>query len=110
MTPNSGSSSNLVFEPGGRGLDQMVKNINKGILVTNFIGGNSNLTTGDYSYGIMGLLIEKGSIVKPINEMNITGNIRDLWEKLVEVGNDPYPYSSWRTPSVHFSDIHFSGR
>jgi len=110
LTPNSGSSSNLVFELGSRGLDQIVKKIDKGILVTNFIGGNSNPTTGDFSYGIMGLLIEKGSIVKPVNEMNITGNITELWEKLVEVGNDPYPYSSWRTPSVHFSDIHFSGR
>ncbi len=110
MTPNSGSSSNLVFKLGKKGLDEMTKNIERGILVTNFIGGNSNPTTGDFSYGIMGLLIEKGNIVKPVNEMNITGNIVDLWEKLVEVGNDPYPYSSWKTPSVHFSDIHFSGR
>ncbi|MEN8222950.1 MAG: metallopeptidase TldD-related protein, partial [Acidobacteriota bacterium] len=110
MTPNSGSSSNLVFELGEKGLEEMVKKIDKGILVTNFIGGNSNPTTGDFSYGIMGLLIEKGNIVKPVNEMNITGNITKLWEKLIEVGNDPYPYSTWRTPSVHFSDIHFSGR
>ncbi len=110
MTPNSGSSSNLVFEYGNRPIEAIAKNIEKGILVTSFIGGNSNPTTGDFSYGVMGLLIEKGKIVKPVNEMNITGNIAELWGKLVEVGNDPYPYSSWRTPSVHFSDIHFSGR
>ncbi len=110
MTPNSGSSSNLVFEYGKRPIKDIVKNINKGILVTSFIGGNSNPTTGDFSYGVMGLLIEKGKIIKPVNEMNITGNISKLWGKLVEVGNDPYPYSSWRTPSVHFSDIHFSGK
>jgi len=110
MTPNSGSSSNLVFEYGNRPIEDIVKNINKGILVTSFIGGNSNPTTGDFSYGVMGLLIEKGKIIKPVNEMNITGNISELWGKLVEVGNDPYPYSSWRTPSVHFADIHFSGK
>ncbi len=110
MTPNSGSSSNLVFEYGNRPIEDITKNIEKGILVTSFIGGNSNPTTGDFSYGVMGLLIEKGKIIKPVNEMNITGNIEELWGKLVEVGNDPYPYSSWRTPSVHFSDIHFSGR
>lgn len=110
MTPNSRSSSNLVFDYGSRPIEDIVKNIEKGIWVTSFIGGNSNPTTGDFSYGVMGLLIEKGKIVKPVNEMNITGNIAELWGKLVEVGNDPYLYSSWRTPSVHFSDIHFSGR
>lgn len=110
MTPNSGSSSNLLFSYGKRPAQEIIKEIEKGIFVTNFIGGNSNPTTGDFSYGVMGLLIEKGKIIKPVNEMNITGNIAELWGKLVEIGNDPYLYSSWRTPSVHFSDIHFSGR
>ncbi len=110
IEPNTGSSSNLVFENGERSQEDIIKDIDKGILVTNFIGGNSNPATGDFSYGIMGILIEKGVLTKPVNEMNITGNIAELWKKLEEVGNDPYPYSSWRTPSLMFPNIHFSGR
>ena len=87
----------------------MIKDINKGILVNGFIGGNSNSTTGDFSFGIVGQLIENGSIVQAVNEMNISGNANDLWNKLVEVGNDPYPYSSYQHPSMMFEDIHFSG-
>jgi len=109
MEPTSGSPSNLLFEYGHRSLEEMQKDIKKGILVTGFIGGNSNSTTGDFSFGIVGQLIENGKIVQAVNEMNISGNAKDLWNKLVEMGNDPYPYSSWQRPSMMFEEIHFSG-
>ena len=83
--------------------------VNDTAKVTGFLGGNSNSTTGDFSFGIVGLYVENGEIVKPVNEMNISGNMQEFWNCLVEVGNDPYPYSSWRIPSLYFKDIHFSG-
>ncbi|MEW6196108.1 MAG: TldD/PmbA family protein [Bacteroidota bacterium] len=107
--PTTGSPSNLVFEYGTKSLDELVKDIKKGILVNGFIGGNSNSTTGDFSFGIVGLLIENGTIIKPVNEMNISGNAKEVWNQFVEMGNDPYMYSSWRVPSMLFEDIQFSG-
>ncbi len=109
MEPTSGSPTNLIFDYGARSLDEMVKDMKKGILITGFIGGNSNSTTGDYSYGIIGMYVENGKIIKPVNEMNISGNLSELWNQLVEVGNDPYLYSSMRRPSMYFKDIQFSG-
>jgi PmbA protein len=109
MQPTGGSTSNIVFEYGSRSLDEMTKDLKNGILINGFIGGNSNSTTGDFSFGIIGLLIENGEIVKPINEMNISGNAKDFWKQLIEMGNDPYPYSSWRRPSMFFEGVHFSG-
>ena len=87
----------------------MIKELDKGIMVTGFLGGNSNGTTGDFSFGIVGLLIENGQIIRPINEMNISGNMKEFWNRLVEVGNDPYPYSSSRIPSLLFKNVQFSG-
>jgi PmbA protein len=109
MEPNSGSPSNILFEYGSRSAEEMIKDVKKGILVTGFIGGNSNSTTGDFSFGIVGQLIEKGEIVQALNEMNISGNAKDFWNKLTEVGNDPYPYSSRRIPGMMFDGIHFAG-
>lgn len=109
MEPTSGSPSNLEFEYGEKSLEELIKDVKKGILVNGFIGGNSNSTTGDFSYGIVGLLIENGKIVQPLNEMNISGNAKELWNRLVEMGNDPYPYSSLRIPSMLFEGVQFSG-
>jgi PmbA protein len=109
MEPTSGSPSNIVFEYGSKSLDEMRNEIKKGILVNGFIGGNSNSTTGDFSFGIVGLLIENGEIVKPINEMNISGNSKEFWNQLVAMGNDPYLYSSMKIPSILMEDVNFSG-
>ena len=109
VDPTGGSTTNLTFEYGDKSLDDLIKNVTKGILVTSFIGGNSNSTTGDFSWGLMGMLIEGGKIIKPVNEMNISGNLTDLWGNLVAVGNDPYIHSSLRRPSLHFKEVSFSG-
>ena len=109
VEPTGGSYTNVEYDYGTMSLDDMIKKVTKGILVTSFIGGNSNSTTGDYSYGIIGQLIEGGKIVGAVNEMNISGNMAELWEQLIEVGNDPYQYSSLRQPSLYFQEIQFSG-
>jgi len=109
MAPTTSGSSNLVFQPGELTLDEIVAQVGEGILVTSFLGGNSDPTTGDYSFGIRGNLIEGGQVTGPVSEMNITGNLVDLWSKLTLVGNDPYPYSSTLVPTLAFGDIQFSG-
>jgi PmbA protein len=109
MQPTSGSTSNLLFALGEKSLEQMIKSVDKGIFVTGFIGGNSNSTTGDFSFGIVGILIENGKLTQPVNEMNISGNAKEFWQKLEATGNDPYPYSSYQAPSMMFANVDFSG-
>ena len=109
MKVNGGSSSNFILETGKKSFDETLKSLNKAIWVTAFNGGNSNSTTGDFSFGVSGFLIENGIVVKPINEMNISGNAKDFWQKLTEMVNDPYPYSKWKVPSMLFDEISFSG-
>ncbi len=109
MATTSGGTTNLVFQPGSKNLEELVASVKKGILVTGFNGGNCNGTSGDYSYGIDGFLIENGKLVKPVTEMNITGNMLSLWSGIGEVGNDARNDSSWRTPSILFNSVDFSG-
>jgi PmbA protein len=109
MEPDSGSTSNLIFEPGTDSLPELIKQVKQGIVVNGFIGGNYNSTTGDFSFGVVGLLVKNGETIQPINEMNISGNAREFWRQLGGIGNDPFLYSSWQTPSMLFTDINFSG-
>jgi len=107
--PTTGGMSNLVIPPGKRSVKEIMKDLGRGILITGFIGGNSNSTTGDTSMGIFGRLFDHGEPVQAVAEMNIAGNHLEFWQKLSEVASDPWPYSSWRTPSLVFTDVVVSG-
>ncbi|MCX6836046.1 MAG: TldD/PmbA family protein, partial [candidate division Zixibacteria bacterium] len=109
MEPTTGGNSNLVYEYGTKSLDDLIKQAKKAILVTSFVGGNSNGTTGDFSYGVIGHYVEDGKIVHPVNEMNVSGNFIALWINLAEMGNDPYLVSTNRRPSIYFKDVSFAG-
>ncbi len=110
VEPTIQSPSILTCQHGDKNFDQLLASMSKGIWITGFNGGNSNSTTGDFSFGIEGFLIEKGKAVKPLNEMNITGNLLTLWKNIVEIGNDPQDTSSWRIPSMIFNNVNFSGK
>lgn len=107
--PTTGGTSNLIIPPGKRSVKEIMKDLGRGIFITGFIGGNSNSTTGDASVGIFGKLFENGEPVQSVAEMNIAGNHLKFWNNLIEVCNDPWIYSSWRTPSLVFKDVVVSG-
>ncbi|HUX57513.1 MAG TPA: TldD/PmbA family protein [Bacteroidales bacterium] len=109
LPPTTASSSNIIYKQGDKDLNGLIKSIKKGILVTGFNGGNCNGATGDFSYGIEGFFVENGEIIHPVNEMNISGNMNDFWNTLVETGNDPNPYDSNMIPSLLFDKTDFSG-
>ncbi|MBK7711092.1 MAG: TldD/PmbA family protein [Bacteroidales bacterium] len=109
MKPTSGDSTNILFSIGDRDLKSMLESITKGVFITGFNGGNCNGSTGDFSYGIEGFYIEKGKIVHPVNEMNITGNMNQFWFSLVELGKDVLEGDSFKTPSMMFEKVDLSG-
>jgi PmbA protein len=109
LAPTSGGPSNLVLQPGKASQVDLLSQINNGILVTSFLGGNSNGTTGDFSFGVQGYRITNGKRAEPVSEMNISGNLAELWQHLVAVGNDPYPYSRIRLPTCVFDRVQFAG-
>ena len=109
VEPTVNSPSLLVLKPGNKDLNGLVADVQKGILVTGFNGGNCNSSSGDFSYGIEGFLIENGKLTPPVSEMNVTGNMITLWASLSAVGNDPRMSSSWRIPSLVFEGVDFSG-
>lgn len=109
MLPTSGDTTNLVFKPGDKSLEELIASMDRAILVTGFNGGNSNGVTGDFSYGIEGFLVENGQLTQPVSEMNITGNFKQVLKDLMAVGNDVFTGSSWRLPSLVFDNIDFSG-
>lgn len=109
MAPTTGTPSNRRIAPGKHSLPELFREVGDGVYVTSWLGGNADATTGDFSLGLRGHMIENGEIGAPVSEMNVTGNLRDLFGRLELVGNDPYPYSTTLAPSLVFAGVDFSG-
>jgi PmbA protein len=110
MAPTTSRISNLRWRLGPDSQRALLAAMGDGLLVTGFLGGNSNSTTGDFSLGVQGFRVRGGRLAGPVGEMNASGNLRDLWNHLVATGNDPYRYGAMRTPSLLFSGIQIAGR
>ena len=91
------------------GLQEILKLCGEGILVTDFNGGNSNMATGDFSYGIEGFEFKDGQILRPVSGMLVTGNFLTLWQRLIAAGDDSRPCKGKLIPTLAFGDVDFSG-
>jgi PmbA protein len=109
MAPTTARVSNLAWRQGDAGQEGLLARMGEGVLVTGFLGGNSNGTTGDFSFGVQGFRVRGGRIGEPVGEMNVSGNHLELWRHLVAVGNDPYRYSALATPTLLFEGVQFAG-
>jgi PmbA protein len=85
--PHAGTT-NLWLEPGEGTLEELIAEIDRGLLVTELIGMGFNPTTGDYSRGAAGLWIEKGEIVHPVEEITIAGNLGEMLCQIDRVGSE----------------------
>lgn len=90
---------------GCKGRDDVLRKVDQGILITGFNGGNSNTSTGDFSYGIEGFAFSGGRITHPVREMLVTGNFIDLWSHLVAVADDARPCLSKLIPTLAFENV-----
>ena len=87
-TGNAGGHHNLVVEPGPLDFRGMLREMGRGLLVTELLGHGINPVTGDYSRGAAGFWVEGGEIRFPVEEITIAGNLKDMFRGIAAVGND----------------------
>ena len=87
-TGNAGGSHNLLVKPGQYDLDGLIKQMDRGLLVTELLGHGVNYVTGDYSRGAAGFWVENGKIQYPVHEITIAGNLKDMLMGIQEIGSD----------------------
>ncbi|MFZ5593935.1 MAG: metalloprotease PmbA [Pseudomonadota bacterium] len=108
-TGNAGGVHNLIIDPGTLDLPGLLKRMNKGLLVTELMGMGVNTVTGDYSRGAAGFWVENGEIQYPVEEITIAGNLRDMFMRIAEVGNDIEVRGSIRTGSILIEEMTIAG-
>ncbi|MBI2778459.1 MAG: metalloprotease PmbA [Gammaproteobacteria bacterium] len=108
-TGNAGGVHNLVIDPGALDLDGLLRRMDKGLLVTELMGMGVNAVTGDYSRGAAGFWVENGEIQYPVEEITIAGNLRDMFMRIAEVGNDVEVRGGTRTGSILIEEMMIAG-
>ena len=90
-------------------LDAMIRRMGRGLLVTELMGQGVNYVTGDYSRGASGFWVEGGRIVRPVEEITIAGNLRQMFKDIVAVGADVYVMGSKSIGSVLVEKMKLAG-
>lgn len=81
-------------------LDAMLRQLHRGLFVTELMGQGVNGVTGDYSRGAAGFWVENGRIAYPVDEITIAGNLREMLRGIVAIGADRYTVGSKTLGSV----------
>lgn len=108
-TGNAGGVHNLTIEPGNYDFQAMLKLMDTGLLVTELIGQGVNMVNGNYSRGAAGFWVERGAIQYPVEEITIAGNLKDMYQHIVAVGNDVDLRGNIRTGSILIERMSIAG-
>jgi PmbA protein len=108
-TGNAGGNHNLIVESSGQDFAGLLKMMDKGLVVTELLGHGINPVTGDYSRGAAGYWVENGEIQYPVEEITIAGNLREMFKRIVAVGNDVLIQGSKQCGSVLIEKMTVAG-
>ncbi len=99
-TGNAGGVHNLTVDAGPLDFTGLLKQMDRGVIVTETMGMGSNIVTGDYSQGAAGFWVENGEIQHAIDEFTIAGRLQDMFLGIQAVGNDVDLRGNTRSGSV----------
>lgn len=104
------SSFSVVMKPGDMPLEDIIKGIDRGIIVGRFSGGNPG-TNGEFS-GVAknSFLIENGEITGAVSETMINGNLADMIKNVFAISSETVCDGSSVLPYAAFSGITISGK
>ena len=109
-TANAGGVRNLQWVGDGRSPGELIKQMGRGLLVTEVMGQGVNLVTGDYSRGAAGFWIEDGAIAWPVEEITIAGHLRTMLAGIRAAGNDIDSRRSIQVPSLLLDEMVIAGQ
>ena len=86
----------LVLKPGKKSLEQMFEEVGNGVYINDISGLHAGLNaqSGNFSLVSGGFLIKNGKKDRSLDMVTISGNLKDLFNNIIEVGSDTHVYPS----------------
>jgi PmbA protein len=108
-TGNAGGAHNLVVHSTGESFDDLLRQMDTGLVLADVMGNGVNPVTGDYSMGASGFWVEKGTIQYPVTEITIAGNLKDMYRQILGVGTDVDRRGGVLTGSILVEEMTIAG-
>ena len=85
-------STFLYLKPGKKSLDELFAEVGNGVFITDVSGLHAGLNpqSGNFSLQSTGFMIENGKKGKPLDLITVSGNLLEIFQDVLEVGNDTY--------------------
>jgi len=106
------SPTNLYVQKGEKSLDELMKLMDSGVMITDVQGLHSGLNpvSGDYSLSAQGYLIENGKVSRPLNLITIAGNFFETLKGIEEIGSDfRFSTNGVGSPSILIKKLSIAG-
>ncbi len=107
-TPGIGSG-NFFLQPGTTSAKEIIGDVKEGLFLTEFLGFGVNLVTGDFSRGASGLWIVDGEPAFPVEEITVAGNLKEMFNNIVEIGSDLEFRGSVACPTIRIDGMTVAG-
>lgn len=112
-TGNAGGVHNLLIDSGSstgaHDYAALLKQMRRGLVVTELMGSGVNGVTGDYSRGAAGFWVENGELAYPVHEITIAGNLKDMLKNIIAVGSDVDARGGIRIGSILLESMTVAG-
>mgnify|MGYP001304565188 CR=1 FL=1 len=97
-----------IIDPGNKKYEELIKGIDKGILLERFSGGSPS-SSGEFS-GVAknSYFIENGEVKYPISETMISGNISELFKNIIAISKNQIDFGYCILPWVAFDGVTIS--
>ena len=110
------SAINFYIEPLKNSYDNMVKEMTKGLIITEISGLHSgiNSVSCDFSLSASGFYVEEGKVIHSVEQITIAGNFFDMLKDVIDVGNDlefdyPSGNGTFGSPSIKVKSLDVAG-
>ena len=107
------SESNLYLRAGEKSFQDLMEEINEGVIITDLAGLHSgaNTVSGDFSLAAKGFYVKDGKKTFPVEQITLAGNYFDLLKNITVIGNDlKFPMSNVGSPSVIATGLSIAGK
>lgn len=107
--------SNFYIKPGDKSFEELVKQLSDGLIITDVSGLHAGLNpvSGDFSLVAKGLLVENGNVVRPVDQITVSGSFLGMLKGMLAIGSDLYfdlpRGSAFGSPSILIDELMVSG-